>query len=226
MADESHHNTNLVKHNGTIAELIRLYEHLLRNETTTYVCLVKNQSREYRKMMDNCDENCVIVHVDLKHGNANIVLRYNHAILVRTSPNSICTLACTTQKMKRLAFALCLSHGHAWILSPKQQETSFLVLTPSTFGLIALANNIKTRRISLCYVMSLQDSVSKEQLGTSLPLLTAREHQTALEGQSKELLIVSFCKGMMLQVGKHSILILPKICQCFTPAMFDLNEHV
>lgn len=28
------------------------------------MCLVKNQSREYRKMIDNCDEKSVIVHVD------------------------------------------------------------------------------------------------------------------------------------------------------------------
>ena len=61
---ESYFNTKIVKHTGTLAELIQLYEHLLRNETTAHVCLVENQSREFRKMINNCNEKSVIVHVD------------------------------------------------------------------------------------------------------------------------------------------------------------------
>lgn len=47
----------------TVAELIWLYEDLLHNETTTHACLIKKQFREYRKMIDDYDENRVVVHV-------------------------------------------------------------------------------------------------------------------------------------------------------------------
>ncbi|KAI4816693.1 hypothetical protein KUCAC02_009009 [Chaenocephalus aceratus] len=51
-------------HSGTLAELIQLYEDKLKSETTTDVCSVQNQSREYRSMIENCNDSTVIVHVD------------------------------------------------------------------------------------------------------------------------------------------------------------------
>ena len=62
--DKLHYNTRLVKHTGTLAELIKLYQDKLKSETTTHVCVVQNQSREYRNMIKNCNESTVIVHVD------------------------------------------------------------------------------------------------------------------------------------------------------------------
>ena len=59
-----HINTKLVQHNGSLSELIKLYEQILRNETTTHVCLVQNQSRAYRNTIETCDESTAIVHVD------------------------------------------------------------------------------------------------------------------------------------------------------------------
>ncbi|MEQ2210697.1 hypothetical protein XENOCAPTIV_017850 [Xenoophorus captivus] len=41
-----------------------LYQDKLRNETTILVHLVRSQTKEYRNMMANCDENTVNVHVD------------------------------------------------------------------------------------------------------------------------------------------------------------------
>lgn len=67
-ADGIHYHTRLVKHNGTLAEVIKLYEDKLKSETTTHVCLVQNQSREYRSMIQNCNESTVIVHVDFSQG--------------------------------------------------------------------------------------------------------------------------------------------------------------
>lgn len=41
-----------------------IYQDKLRNETTTHVHLVKNQTKEYRNLIENCNERSVIVHVD------------------------------------------------------------------------------------------------------------------------------------------------------------------
>lgn len=55
-ADGLYYNTRLVTHNGTLAELIKLNEDKLKSETTPHVCLVQNQSREYRRMIQSCNE--------------------------------------------------------------------------------------------------------------------------------------------------------------------------
>lgn len=62
--DGAHFHTKLEKHTGTLAELTILYQEKLRNETTTHVHSVKNQTKEYRNMITNCNETTVIVHVD------------------------------------------------------------------------------------------------------------------------------------------------------------------
>lgn len=62
--DALHMNTRLVVHSGTVAELIQRYEDKLKIETTTHVCSVQNQAREYRSMIENCNDTTVIVHVD------------------------------------------------------------------------------------------------------------------------------------------------------------------
>lgn len=62
--DGAHFHTKLVKHTGTLSELMILYQDKLRNETTTHVHSIHNQTKEYRNMITNCDETTVIVHVD------------------------------------------------------------------------------------------------------------------------------------------------------------------
>ena len=62
--DGVHVHTRLQKHTGTLSELMDLYQDKLRTETTTHVHLVKSQSKEYRNMIENCNERSVIVHVD------------------------------------------------------------------------------------------------------------------------------------------------------------------
>ncbi|XP_026051822.1 uncharacterized protein LOC113038532 [Carassius auratus] len=57
-------NTKLVQHSGSLSKLIKLYEQILRNETTTHVCLVRNQSKAYRNTIETCEESTAIVHVD------------------------------------------------------------------------------------------------------------------------------------------------------------------
>ena len=63
-ADGLHFNTRLVMHSGTLGELIQLYEDKLKTETTTHVCSVQNQTREYRSMIEKCNDSTAIVHVD------------------------------------------------------------------------------------------------------------------------------------------------------------------
>lgn len=63
-ADRLHFNTRLVRHSGTLGELLQQYEDKLKTETTTHVCLVQNQTREYRSMIEKCNVSTVIVHVD------------------------------------------------------------------------------------------------------------------------------------------------------------------
>lgn len=62
--DGAHFHTKLVEHTGTLSELMILYQDKLRNETTTHVHSVQNQTKEYRNMITICDEFTVIVHVD------------------------------------------------------------------------------------------------------------------------------------------------------------------
>lgn len=56
--------TKFVQHSGSLSELIKLYEQILRNEATTHVCLVQNQSKAYRNTIETCEESIAIVHVD------------------------------------------------------------------------------------------------------------------------------------------------------------------
>ncbi|KAL2102031.1 hypothetical protein ACEWY4_003792 [Coilia grayii] len=62
--DGVHFHTRLQKRTVTLLELMDLYQDKLRNETTTHVHLVQNQSKEYRNMIQNCNETTGIVHVD------------------------------------------------------------------------------------------------------------------------------------------------------------------
>ncbi|KAJ4931272.1 hypothetical protein JOQ06_025569 [Pogonophryne albipinna] len=59
-----HSNTKLVQHSGSLSELIKLYGQKLRNQTTTHVCSVRNQSKAYINTIESCDESTAIVHVD------------------------------------------------------------------------------------------------------------------------------------------------------------------
>ncbi|KAI4827689.1 hypothetical protein KUCAC02_031067 [Chaenocephalus aceratus] len=59
-----HINTKLVQHSGSLSELIKLYGQKLRNQTTTHVCSVRNQSKAYINTIESCDESTAIVHVD------------------------------------------------------------------------------------------------------------------------------------------------------------------
>ena len=49
---------------STLGELIQQYEDKLKTETTTHVCSVQNQTKEYRSMIEKCNDSTVIVHVD------------------------------------------------------------------------------------------------------------------------------------------------------------------
>ena len=62
--DGVHFNTKLVRHSGTLSELLILSQDKLKNETTTHVQLVKNQTKEYRDMITNSNDTTVIAHVD------------------------------------------------------------------------------------------------------------------------------------------------------------------
>ena len=63
-ADGPHFYTRLMMHSGMLGELLQQYEDKLKTETTTHVCSVQNQTREYRSMIEKCNDSTVIVHLD------------------------------------------------------------------------------------------------------------------------------------------------------------------
>ena len=63
-ASGSHFNMRLNEHSGSLSELLHLYQEKLKSETTTHVCLVRNQASAYRDTVKTCSENTVIVHID------------------------------------------------------------------------------------------------------------------------------------------------------------------
>lgn len=63
-SDGLHINTRLVKYSGTLGELMQQFQDKLKTESTTHVCSVQNQSREFRSLIEKCNDSTVIVHVD------------------------------------------------------------------------------------------------------------------------------------------------------------------
>ncbi|KAM3603892.1 uncharacterized protein V6R79_003634 [Siganus canaliculatus] len=185
-----HMNTKLTQHSGTLSELITLYEQKLRNETTTRVCLVRNQSKEYRNTIENCDETTAIVHVDFSesgrcryqsevqacHFGQNLPQITLHTGMYYTKGRK--AGFCTTSESKRQDAAAIWAY-----MDPVLKEIKIKYPQVTTFGLMVQASSIRTERIFFSSLLSHLHWVLKELHGTSFPLPMVGVHQTALEEQ-------------------------------------------
>lgn len=158
-ADRLHFNTRLVMHSGTLGELLQQYEDKLKTETTTHMCSVHNETREYRSMIKECNDSTVIVHVDFSEVNSchfgqNLPWLNLHTGMYYTNKQK--TGFCTVSEFKRQdAYAIwthmepvltdiCLKFSkvdtiHFWSDGPSKQyknkkHFSLLCSVPPTLG--------------------------------------------------------------------------------------------
>ena len=97
----------LVRHSGTLSELLILYQDKLKNETTTHGQLVKIQTKECRDMITNCDDTTVIVHVDFSEAwKCKYAPEIQACHYGQNLPQITPIRACTTLNMKRQDSAL------------------------------------------------------------------------------------------------------------------------